>query len=585
MLVWRFCIMKAPFPDFLNPEDIFKRPTLRQANSEMTPVSYDSSYAIMKKLYESECVDATKVLHQGRGEGQRALADDLVPIEEIRRLCKYIHDDQAESYILNAPIQALLSSSNFNHSMPEAASAPHLIVPYPEELTNLLWPALVTNTAKVAAEFVKIGGVAKQAKHKRLYCARGCARAMQLIAQIFLRASAARPRDARGFIVVDSDPIYKLFPGNLVFKLPVFKHASFLAFAAAVRAAEDRELQGRMAHEHEEEQLPQQLTPITMRIDACMAPIHRQQQNLLAKMEAGFAMLEAAVPQAAEAAAGSAAAAAAAVVAELVGSEEAGKKKKKGGAGAGARYAAEEQARREAAGSDIPIVILGDFTTVREVWDEYKKGTPGVHPPLEELEQKYGSKWRQYGSGAGAKAFEKRRVVYSEVEYFMSEDGGGKSEEEAVAEVQLLLDAHKKEWVPGTRGQKPKAANWEGLRGEIRARRLQRNDGEAPSAYRSSGSRSSSSTAEEATAVEEAAAAEEEAAAEDEAEAAEEDLSSSGPSGGGPSGGGSNPNGPSGNPAGRGDGGGGGGGGGGCGGGCRRAFGRSGAAPPSDGHH
>ena len=38
MLVWRLRVMGAPFPDLLSPEDIFKRPTLRQGYNEFGPV-------------------------------------------------------------------------------------------------------------------------------------------------------------------------------------------------------------------------------------------------------------------------------------------------------------------------------------------------------------------------------------------------------------------------------------------------------------------------------------------------------------------------------------------------------------------
>ena len=53
----------------------------------------------MKRLLASEGVICTKVLHQGRGECQRALDDDAVKIDSIRRLCKYIHDEQCESCV------------------------------------------------------------------------------------------------------------------------------------------------------------------------------------------------------------------------------------------------------------------------------------------------------------------------------------------------------------------------------------------------------------------------------------------------------------------------------------------------------
>lgn len=45
-LVWRFRVMGVPFPDLLQPDDIFKRFVVRQGYDEFKGVSYDSSYAI-----------------------------------------------------------------------------------------------------------------------------------------------------------------------------------------------------------------------------------------------------------------------------------------------------------------------------------------------------------------------------------------------------------------------------------------------------------------------------------------------------------------------------------------------------------
>ena len=120
--------MGASFPDVLNPSDIFKRVVLRQAGSEFSGVSYESSYAIMKRLYEAVAAVATKVLHQGRGELQRHLDGELCPLEQIKRLCKYVHDDQTDSYLLNPPIAALLCAAGYDHEMPRAAFAAHLSV-------------------------------------------------------------------------------------------------------------------------------------------------------------------------------------------------------------------------------------------------------------------------------------------------------------------------------------------------------------------------------------------------------------------------------------------------------------------------
>ena len=56
-------------------------------------------------------------------EGQLELEMDDVNIDQIRRLCHYVHDDQCESYLLQPPLNALLSRSRFNWQTPTSAYA------------------------------------------------------------------------------------------------------------------------------------------------------------------------------------------------------------------------------------------------------------------------------------------------------------------------------------------------------------------------------------------------------------------------------------------------------------------------------
>lgn len=264
LLGWRFNVMKVKVPDLLDKEDIFKRPTLRQGHDEFGRVSYDSSRKIMNRLFTAENIVVTKCLHQGRGEGQRNLDQLGVDVELIKRLCKYVHDDQVDSYLLNPPIAALLASAGFDHTLPASARAAHLIVVFDTLLIGMLWPWLPQQMAAIDAEFTKVPN-GKEAKRKALYCARGCGKALKLIAEVLIRGAAARPRDAENHIIADSEPIYKLYHQfNNFFQLPFWKCKAFLEFAGRVRAAEEREIKG-MAEE-ESEGAATKLTPITERL-------------------------------------------------------------------------------------------------------------------------------------------------------------------------------------------------------------------------------------------------------------------------------------------------------------------------------
>ena len=242
--LFRWKVDGAKFPDVLDADDLFKRCTLRSAADEFSNVSYKASAEVMKRLYKEVGVYATKIMHQGRGELQRALDDLGVDLTDIQRLCDYIHDDCHESYLLNLPIPALLAAAGYDHEHPRSAFAAHLSVPVPPELLDLLCPEMKELKKRIDTAFDQaLRGV--DAKKERLFCARGCWRALKLIFETVISCAAARPRDADGHILADESPIYKLFfATNRVFQLPFFSDSKFLEFAGQVKAAEDRELDG-----------------------------------------------------------------------------------------------------------------------------------------------------------------------------------------------------------------------------------------------------------------------------------------------------------------------------------------------------
>lgn len=80
-----------------------------------------------------------------------------------------------------------------------------------------------------------------------------------------------------------------------------------------------------------------------------------------------------------------------------------------------------------------PIVTsLARLYTVEDVWREWKEGLAG-QPALQELEEKWGHRWRP--GNKMTTQFSRRKVVWDEVRARM---GKGTSEEEAVREVEGL---------------------------------------------------------------------------------------------------------------------------------------------------
>jgi hypothetical protein len=440
LFLWRFLIMKVKFPNLLEPEDIFKRPTLRQGNDEMHGVSYDSSYALMKRLYEAVNTLPTKCLHQGRGECQRLLDDLGVSIDQIRRLCKYVHDEQTESYLLNPPLAALLGAAGFDHEAPRAARAAHLCVPITVELEKALLPQLIETTMHVDAE-LQATTTGAEAKAKRLFCARGCGRALRLIVQIFIRCSAARARNEAGHILMDTLPIYKRFYAkNRLFQQPFFKSELFLAFAGLVSAAEDREHDG-AAEPEDADATGLVLSPIAARLDAVVG---RRLGPIEAKMDAFMATVGQAGP---------------ATVASAVTPPMLPPAKRRRTID---ELAAAQAAKRGPSGI-VTYVLAPNKQTVAQLWEEFTTGLNGG-PAVRDLIRDHGKKWRPAG-GASRTLWGWHSHVYAEIERRM---GTGESEAEALASVQARLDAHAKP-VHAGRGRPASPANWKRLVKELQA--------------------------------------------------------------------------------------------------------------------
>jgi hypothetical protein len=81
----------------------------------------------------------------------------------------------------------------------------------------------------------------------------------------------------------------------------------------------------------------------------------------------------------------------------------------------------------------MPVVTaLAKAFTVRDAWREWKEGITG-QPAVRELEEAWGSRWRP-GNGVRVQ-FCRRKVIWDAV---LARTARGKSEEEAVAELELL---------------------------------------------------------------------------------------------------------------------------------------------------
>ena len=257
MMLWRWLCGGETFPDLIDYNSYFPIPMLRAPSADqMLRVNYRTSNSNHKKLYDTHQVFCNKVLHQGRGQGQRNLnligGADLD--EDIKRMCDYVNDDQNMSYLLNLAVHGSAAASGWDYRDLQSIDSPHWIDAEAEEfrddqglsLVEQLLPDFAVQRRKVV--LARSRAQSKQEViDSRLATAMGVVNAVRHWCVLFLTTAASRMRDANGDLIKGSDVarVYQRFQTkNLLYQRPVFKSAGFQRLVAKVAAREELELNG-----------------------------------------------------------------------------------------------------------------------------------------------------------------------------------------------------------------------------------------------------------------------------------------------------------------------------------------------------
>ncbi|TLD33384.1 hypothetical protein PspLS_00111 [Pyricularia sp. CBS 133598] len=107
-------------------------------------------------------------------------------------------------------------------------------------------------------------------------------------------------------------------------------------------------------------------------------------------------------------------------------------------------------------GSVPTVVTYSTLHTVGEVWAEFKHGLDGT-PPIEAIEQQWGSRWRP--DPKGRTWFSRRKIVWDKVRELIHD---GLTEEDAVAEVDAMRNGRSVHWLINllTNDRKEIKASW-----------------------------------------------------------------------------------------------------------------------------
>ena len=109
-------------------------------------------------------------------------------------------------------------------------------------------------------------------------------------------------------------------------------------------------------------------------------------------------------------------------------------KKKATGKGLHAAAAAKGVAAGE---KGIQLYVMStEKTTIAQLWEEYTVGLNGG-PSIKELNERHGTRWRQYQGGR--QVYHNHSLVYEEIERRIKK---GSNKADAVAAVQVMMDDH-----------------------------------------------------------------------------------------------------------------------------------------------
>jgi hypothetical protein len=124
-----------------------------------------------------------------------------------------------------------MQRAGYDHKNDGSVFAPHLSVKV-SELVGFLLPELVEQEVWLETA-VKECQTSADFKARRLANATGFLKHIRLSMETLIQCSAARPRDCKGRIQVDAQPIYKrFFNSNRIYQVPFWQSTQFLHCAA-----------------------------------------------------------------------------------------------------------------------------------------------------------------------------------------------------------------------------------------------------------------------------------------------------------------------------------------------------------------
>ena len=415
-----------PVVDFADPKDCYERPVVRSASSYRKGQSYASQYKNFSAAYEAIGYTSSKKTHGGRSASQPEMTAGGMTPDERNQFCRLKQGISEQSYDLQVPPKGLVQRAGGDcNNLRSYNAAWYLPVEeWPEgmedELLQMAAPWIPQQQTAIDAAFEQYKTYSERTE-RCLFTGRGSLKAVRHCIVVSLCWAAARPLGKNNKLIANSKIICELF-SHPVFAAEVYRSERFKELTALVRERQDD-------YEAERNGDNRPLTVATFRREMD----RRQRASTPNSDVAGGAD---AMALGATAGTGTATAAPPPLPPaneQLIppSAPPPGKPTRSNHATAAAAYAR----RKDWTG---PFYVQNsDLDSISDIWREYKYGLNGSIS-IFELELKHKG-WRGYK--AGYNAFDRRKAIWATIEKRMSEDGGGLTEQAAVASVQQQLDA------------------------------------------------------------------------------------------------------------------------------------------------
>jgi hypothetical protein len=251
-LLWlfRFFVLKEPFPDFLKYEKLFKIPTYRSVTDAATEICESSYSEVWARFYADAEVIVGKLTHQCRRQGQQGLDDAGQDSGTIARMAGHQTvsaqqtRSQVEFYLTPPPLSCLAFLGWGDPDNPRAY-APSWIIAMGlllDQLMTMFFPELMEQQRQVHAEYYACK-TQKERLEGRWCSAKASIDSMVHDIRRALQMLASRPVCPDSGMLLDDQPTFriKFASGELyeLFKLDVFLSEEFKAFEAQMKEAQD----------------------------------------------------------------------------------------------------------------------------------------------------------------------------------------------------------------------------------------------------------------------------------------------------------------------------------------------------------